>query len=119
MPARANVYGGGFPDCVASGANELITECSGMYLRCSVGADIKALRRWRTSMSLFRPLERVMARAYSGLVSGNPFLPERIEHERTALGPDFVVGDRVWHPRADVPENPNLAALYARAERLA
>jgi hypothetical protein len=69
-------------------------------------------------MSLFRPAERVVARAFSGLVSGNPFLPERIEYERTVLGSAFIKTDQVWHPSADRPDNPNLPALYQHAQHL-
>ena len=69
-------------------------------------------------MPLFRRDEQIVARAVSGLAQGNPFLPERIEHERQALGSAFVVAHPVWHLNVDRPENPNVAALSARAAEL-
>ena len=69
-------------------------------------------------MPLFRRDEQIVARAVSGLAQGNPFLPERIEHERQALGSAFVVANPVWHLNVDRPENPNVAALSARAAEL-
>src|SRR5213594_2918455 len=65
-------------------------------------------------MALLDGGERAVARAVSGLVYGNPFLPERIAHEKTILGDEFVGRYPVWHT-----DNPNLLALHARVERLA
>ena len=64
--------------------------------------------------------ERAFAQAVSKLAYCNPFLPERIECEREALGPDFVAGGAVWHSRPDqAPENPNVAKINQRLEALA
>ena len=43
--------------------------------------------------------ERAFAQSIVRLVYCNPFLPERIDCERAALGNDFVAGDRVWNAR--------------------
>src|SRR2546430_15745340 len=60
--------------------------------------------------------ERALAAALSRLGYANPFLPERIEAERAALGPAFVHADRVWSVRADrTVQNPNIARLGERA----
>src|SRR5438093_698332 len=64
--------------------------------------------------------ERALAAALSRLGYANPFLPERIEAERAALGPAFVHADRVWSVRADrTVQNPNIARLGERAAALA
>ena len=64
--------------------------------------------------------ERALASALSRLAYANPFLPERIEAERAALGPAFVHADRVWSVRADrTVQNPNVARLAERAPALA
>ncbi|MFG0319089.1 MAG: sigma 54-interacting transcriptional regulator [Planctomycetota bacterium JB042] len=51
-------------------------------------------------MSLFRPEEREFAEVVSRLVYCNPFLPERVELERRALGEEFVGFERVLNMRA-------------------
>ena len=40
-------------------------------------------------MALLKPEERAFARAISCISYCNPFLPERIEHEKKALGDEF------------------------------
>src|SRR5688572_33368925 len=63
--------------------------------------------------------EREFARCVSRLVYTNPFLPERIECERAALGDAFVAGDRVWNALADpAREVSNVGAIGARADDL-
>src|SRR2546428_6615309 len=63
---------------------------------------------------------RALGAALSRLGYANPFLPERIEAERAALGPAFVHADRVWSVRADrTVQNPNVARLAERAMALA
>ena len=64
--------------------------------------------------------ERALGAALSRLGYANPFLPERIEAEGTALGPAFVHADRVWSVRTDrTVQNPNVARLAERATTLA
>ena len=73
--------------------------------------------RW---MELLRPAERPLARAVARLADGNPFLPERVEAERAALGRAFVPTAAVWHAEATLEGlNPNLPKLAERAESLA
>ena len=49
----------------------------------------------------------------------NPFLPERIECERAALGEDFAPVDMVWNVAADWEGNrPNIGRLRERAESI-
>jgi hypothetical protein len=55
--------------------------------------------------------ERAFARDVARLVYANPFLPERIEAERAALGGEFVATGTLWHTRADVDESPNVVRL--------
>lgn len=69
---------------------------------------------------LFASDEEVrFAQAVSRLAFCNPFLPERIECERTALGDAFVVGDTVWSIATDLEGNrPNIGRLQVRVERI-
>jgi DNA-binding NtrC family response regulator len=71
-------------------------------------------------MGLLTDAERQFADTVSRLIYCNPFLPERIEAERVALGPEFTEADSVWSVRAAATaERPNVARLRERVERLA
>jgi hypothetical protein len=68
-------------------------------------------------MALFSDTERTLLEAFARLADGNPFLPERVEAERAALGADFVRTGAVWHVEADLNGlNPNVPKLGALAE---
>jgi transcriptional regulator with AAA-type ATPase domain len=70
-------------------------------------------------MDLFTEAERRFAEPLSQLSYCNPFLPERIEWERRALGEEFDEQDAVWSKHHDWDrDRPNLAALYQRAEQI-
>jgi len=60
--------------------------------------------------------ERHFLTAVAGLAYSNPFLPERTEYERAALGSDFVPGSVVWSASVTEPDAipPNLARLRTR-----
>jgi transcriptional regulator with AAA-type ATPase domain len=62
---------------------------------------------------------RVLAQAISTLAYCNPFLPERIEGERAALGAEFVAGGTLWDVKGEPEPTPNLHALERRAGALA
>jgi len=68
-------------------------------------------------MTLFPPADRRFLEAASRVAFSNPFLPDRIEFEREALGDEFQAGSsRVWSRRADVDEvQPNVKRLATRA----
>jgi transcriptional regulator with AAA-type ATPase domain len=72
-------------------------------------------------MNIIPYKESPLAEAISGLVYCNPFLPERIEWERKALGPDFDEQEPVWSLRndPDQEDRPNVLKLIERAEALA
>jgi len=71
-------------------------------------------------MAAFSDLELEVVEAVAALVAGNPFLPERVENERRALGRDFTPLTEVWHEGADLDAaNPNVDALLELTERLA
>ena len=71
-------------------------------------------------MPLFKPGERESANTLSRLAYCNPFLPERVEWERVALGSEFVPTDAVWSVRAEAkPSYPNIDKLATLAEGLA
>ncbi|HEX6210489.1 MAG TPA: sigma-54 factor interaction domain-containing protein [Methylomirabilota bacterium] len=69
-------------------------------------------------MGLLDPEDRTLAEAISRLAYCNPFLPERIECERQALGTQFVPGGTLWHVSGEPEPAPNLQALRQRAEAL-
>jgi transcriptional regulator with AAA-type ATPase domain len=72
------------------------------------------------SAALLKPQERRFAEAVSGLGFGNPFLPERIEFEKQALGDDFVAGAAVWSLDSEYTgDNPNSLEVHRRGELLA
>src|SRR5438132_14375179 len=62
---------------------------------------------------------RTLAQAISTLAYCNPFLPERIEGERAALGSDFVASGTLWHVKGEPEPTPNLNLLERRAAALA
>jgi DNA-binding NtrC family response regulator len=62
---------------------------------CFNEGPVRALHR--TSGPLFDAGERVFLEAIARIARANPFLPERIEAERAALGPHFVEAGRFWH----------------------
>ena len=71
-------------------------------------------------MALMTDDERAFGRAVLAVAYANPFLPERIELERQALGADFVPVPPVWHARMAVPDDSaNVLALTERAGALA
>jgi transcriptional regulator with AAA-type ATPase domain len=67
---------------------------------------------------LVAPDERRFASTMSALLGCNPFLPERIELERRALGSDHVPTGWLWHAVSAAP-SPNLLRLRERVEALA
>jgi transcriptional regulator with AAA-type ATPase domain len=65
------------------------------------------------------PDERRFAAAVSHLLFANPFLPEWIDVEREALGPDFSRTESVWSLRPEVAGlQPNIILLIERIEAL-
>jgi transcriptional regulator with AAA-type ATPase domain len=57
--------------------------------------------------------------AVSRLAYANPFLPERVELERAALGAEFVEGEPVWSYRAEHPgPRENVWRVYRKLEPL-
>jgi transcriptional regulator of aromatic amino acid metabolism len=71
-------------------------------------------------MTLLTDRERSFAEAVSRLAYCNPFLPERIEYERLALGPEFVATGEVWHVGSETAgKNPNVPRLNVRVEAFA
>src|SRR5580658_2684471 len=72
-------------------------------------------------MSIFADSERRFLTAVARLGYSNPFLKERIELERTALGKQFVPGEAVWSASVTDPEakRPNVVRLQARLEPIA
>ena len=59
---------------------------------------------------LFTEAEATLARAVGQLGAGNPFLPERLEAERAALGDAFDPAGTLWHSPAEPEPAPNVVA---------
>ena len=71
--------------------------------------------------SFFSPSDRAFARAISRVAYCNPFLPERIDLEREALGSDFADRPTVWSKVLEPPgeSHPNVQRMREKAETLA
>ncbi|UCC29519.1 MAG: sigma 54-interacting transcriptional regulator [Phycisphaerales bacterium] len=64
--------------------------------------------------------QRQFARSIADLMYCNPFLPERIECEREALGGEFDESMAEWNLRGDIRgDHPNVRKLLERCEQLA
>ena len=64
--------------------------------------------------------DRIRADAIARLTYCNPFLPERMECEREALGEEFVESEMAWHVGSDpTGKRSNLAVLTRRVEEVA
>lgn len=72
-------------------------------------------------MGWIRTTERTQLEAISQLVHANPFLPERIDAERRALGEDFDEQESVWNIESelDPADSRNLEHLEQRSRQLA
>jgi len=71
-------------------------------------------------MAFLTSPERAFLRAASRLAFCNPFLPERVEHERAALGAEFADDEPVWSFSIHDPERrrTNVWRIAARLEEL-
>jgi DNA-binding NtrC family response regulator len=69
-------------------------------------------------LSFLGTADRTLAEAISRLAYCNPFLPERIDYERQALGAAFVPGGTLWHATGDPEPPPNVFTIRERAEAL-
>ncbi len=71
-----------------------------------------------SGVALLAGADRALAQAIARLAYCNPFLPERIECERAALGAEFVSGGTLWDAFGSPGPRPNLEALGRRTEAL-
>ncbi len=71
-------------------------------------------------MALYSDRERRILAATARIAYSNPFLPERIEFERAALGKAFIPGQAVWSASVADPgaSRLNIARLQERVEPL-
>lgn len=69
-------------------------------------------------MPLLHPSDRRRAEILGDLALVNPFLPERVELERTFLGRRFVPAGPARAPRPDLEPDPNTQPLVEEAEAL-
>jgi transcriptional regulator with AAA-type ATPase domain len=67
-------------------------------------------------MAFLSEQERRVMKAVSRLAYANPFLPERMQFEKAALGRDYVASAPVWSASVSDPDapSPNVARLHAR-----
>jgi transcriptional regulator with AAA-type ATPase domain len=72
-------------------------------------------------MQFLSHAERSFLTAVSQVAYTNPFLPERVEFERAALGSEFVEGEAVWSLPVENPEETrkNIKIMVKRLEPLA
>jgi transcriptional regulator with AAA-type ATPase domain len=70
-------------------------------------------------MALFTASDCRFAQTLSRLVYCNPFLPERLNLQREALGANLFAQPVVWHKLTELDNNPNLERLERRARELA
>jgi len=69
------------------------------------------------SVQFLNDNERNWLEAVSPLSYANPFLPERIQMERSILGDEFVEGEPVWSYRPDNPNSRvNIGRIMARLD---
>src|ERR1700712_3937324 len=71
---------------------------------------------YNSCVPLLTESERRFLTAVSRLAYSNPFLPERTEYERAALGRAYVAGSAFWSLSVSEPDAvpPNLIGLRAR-----
>ena len=68
---------------------------------------------------LFNPEDRPLAEAIAALVHANPFLEERIEQERRALGDEYVASQPFWSLLPDLDRKANIDRIAERCAALA
>lgn len=73
---------------------------------------------YKKCMELMSASERRFLQAVAGLAYSNPFLPERIEFERRALGREFVDVEPVWSASVADPTavSPNVGRILEKLE---
>jgi transcriptional regulator with AAA-type ATPase domain len=83
-----------------------------MYIGCTLLEE--------TGLAFLNRGERVFLGAVAKLGYCNPFLPERIDYEREALGRDFHEAEPVWSLRVHDPDAPhaNVLKIVERLEAL-
>src|SRR5262249_23041929 len=71
-------------------------------------------------MAVFSPHEFRFLKAVSGLAYCNPFLPERIEWERAALGREVVGHGPVWSASVASPDavRANVALIHKKLDAM-
>jgi len=70
-------------------------------------------------MGFMTASQRDFSTAISQLCYANPFAPQRLAHEKAALGSDFVAEDPVWSFKPDaVEERANIGRLIEKSGRL-
>src|SRR5579863_7169180 len=71
-------------------------------------------------MAVFSKQEQHFLSSVAKLGYGNPFLTERIQWEKAALGAEFVPGGAVWSASVSDPdaESPNVTSLYKKLSSL-
>jgi len=77
--------------------------CTAMYIPC---------------MPFFTQAERTLATDVAALVYANPFLEERIKHERRILGDKYAGTEPYWSLLAEAKRDATIAAIAARCGAL-
>ena len=91
-----------------------LTNRQRVYIYCTMRVRLEY-----KAMAFLNPQERSFSRSIVQLAYCNPFLPERIEHERTALGSDFDESQADWNLHGDKwDDHANVTAILRRGEQL-
>lgn len=69
-------------------------------------------------MPLFRAAERTLAADLAALVYVNPFLDQRIEHERRILGSVYIASQPYWNLEPDLQRKANIDRIAGRCGEL-
>src|ERR1700735_951429 len=113
-------------DARREAAVEKVPRLNGLAIRwqdCQRGthACFVSLCTMNVRMPFLTPQSRAFLQAVSQLAYANPFLPERVQFERAALGDAFVPSEPVWSQHVQHPEQPraNVWRIVERLEPLA
>ena len=91
-------------------------ECGGHAAAFSVRhtCAIEKAAAWPPHSKVFTASERALAAHIAALVYANPFLEERIEHERRIVGDAYIASQPYWSLLPDLQRQSNLELLDAK-----
>lgn len=99
---------------ISNGLQDVLSVIENRGIHIMISVSIKC------TMSLWTNAERSFLEAVGRLAYANPFLPERVQLEKSALGKAFVTVPMFWSSSPSAPEavNPNLWKISEKLEPL-